>query len=249
MTISLFLLVFIIVFLASLTRSVFGFGDSVVAMPLLALLPISLSISISLIGLMGLMVATFSLLSGLKQLEKQPLLTLTVSTLVGIPIGLLVVKIVSQATITYGLGIFLVVYGLYSLIKQRFHLELPKRWRNSQLVSIPFGFLAGVLGSAYNMNGIPIVVYGTFTDMDLETFQGTLQAHFFISSLFVILGHFLGGLWSIDLLFFFVATLPAIFLASYLGKKIRRAIPVRKFEYLLFAFIILLGSILLSSVP
>ena len=127
-------------------------------------------------------------------------------------------------------------------------MELPKRWRNSQLVSIPFGFLAGVLGSAYNMNGIPIVVYGTFTDMDLETFQGTLQAHFFISSLFVILGHFLGGLWSIDLLFFFVATLPAIFLASYLGKKIRRAIPVRKFEYLLFAFIILLGSILLSSV-
>ena len=248
MNFSLLLLVAIVVFLASLTRSVFGFGDSVVAMPLLALLPLSIRTSISLVGLLGLTVAILSMLSGMDKLEKQPLLTLTVSTFIGIPIGLYMVTAVPQDTITYLLGWFLVFYGIYSLVKQRFHLELPKKWRTSKILPIPFGFLAGVLGSAYNMNGIPIVVYGTFTDMDLEKFQGTLQTHFFISSLFVIIGHALGGLWSLDLLVFFLTSLPSIFLASYLGKKIRKAIPVRKFEFLLFLFIVFLGGMLLYSV-
>ena len=47
----LILVVVGIIFLGSLMRAVFGFGDSIVSMPLLALLPINLSTSIALVGL------------------------------------------------------------------------------------------------------------------------------------------------------------------------------------------------------
>lgn len=247
MDVSLILLVLCVVFLGSLTRAIFGFGDSVVAMPLLALLPLPLHTSISLIGLMGLTVAIFTVLKGWKKIDRSVLLILSISTLVGIPIGLYLVTAVSQSTVTRILGVFLLFYGVYSLIKQRFHMELPEKIKSSRWLPVPFGFLAGMLGSAYNMNGIPIVVYGTFRDWDMEVFMGTLQTHFVISSSFIILGQALGGLWSPDLYSLYFLSIPVIFFASKIGLAIQRKIPVHRFETLLFLFIVFLGGMLFSS--
>ena len=247
MDVSLILLVLCVVFLGSLTRAIFGFGDSVVAMPLLALLPLPLHTSISLIGLMGLTVAIFTVLKGWKKIDRSVLLILSISTLVGIPIGLYLVTAVSQSTVTRILGVFLLFYGVYSLIKQRFHMELPEKIKSSRWLPVPFGFLAGMLGSAYNMNGIPIVVYGTFRDWDMEVFMGTLQTHFVISSSFIILGQALGGLWSPDLYSLYFLSIPVIFFASKVGSTIQKKISVHRFETLLFIFIIFLGGMLFSS--
>lgn len=247
MQLQLVFLVVFVVFLGSLTRSTFGFGDSVVSMPLLALLPIPLSLAISLIGLTGLSVGLIALFSARKHIDRRILFLLLASTLVGIPIGLYLVTNVPQESVTRILGVFLFFYGLYSLFKQRLSLELPQRWKESSLLPLPFGLLSGILGSAYNMNGVPIVVYGTFRDWEMETFQSTLQTHFIFSSLLVVFGHAVSGLWSKDLLLVFVASLPAVYLAHKLGHGIRKRMPVRQFEVLLFIFITVLGVLLFFS--
>ena len=59
MDFTLILLVVGAVFLGSLMRATFGFGDSVVSMPLLALLPIPFSSAVALVGLVGFTVALF----------------------------------------------------------------------------------------------------------------------------------------------------------------------------------------------
>lgn len=134
------------------------------------------------------------------------------------------------------------------MIKQRFQLELPKKWKESNFLPLPFGLLSGVLGSAYNMNGIPIVIYGTFRDWEMKTFQSTLQSHFIISSLLIVTGQAIGGLWSKELFIFYIASLPAIYLAHKIGNGIRQRLPVHRFETLLFFFIIFLGMVLFLSV-
>src|SRR5699024_849425 len=191
--------------------------------------------------------AVISVLSWWQKVDRRILLILTISTVIGVPVGLYLVTAVPQQTVTRILGFFLLFYGIYSLIKQRFHLELPERWKDSKALPVPFGFLAGMLGSAYNMNGIPIVVYGTLRDWDMAIFQGTLQSHFLISSSFVILGQALGGLWSKELFIYYILSLPVIFIASKTGKRIQMRIPVQRFETLLFLFIVFLGGMLLWS--
>ncbi|GAA4070132.1 hypothetical protein GCM10022410_14950 [Amphibacillus indicireducens] len=248
MDFTLITLVVLVVFLGSLTRSTFGFGDSVVSMPLLALLPLPINTAISLIGLTGFSVGLMAIFSAWKYIDKRILLLLLSSTMIGIPIGLYLVIEVPQENVTQILGVFLIIYGIYSLIKQRYHLELPERWKGSQLLPLPFGLLSGALGSAYNMNGIPIVVYGTFRDLEMKTFHSTLQSHFIVSSLFIVLGQALGGLWTRDLFVFYLASLPVIYLAHRIGKSIRLRIPIHRFEKLLYLFILLLGIILLLSV-
>lgn len=243
----LILLVVGIVFLGSLMRAVFGFGDSIVSMPLLALLPINLSTSIALVGLGGFTVAVLTVLSGWKNVDRPVLKQLSIGTLVGIPVGLLLVKFAPNTVITYILGIFLIAYGMYSLVKNKIGQSKPRLWLNKPVWSLPFGFAAGMFGSAYNMNGVPIVVYGTMREWKPEVFRETLQAHFLISSSLIIIGQFMGGFWSKELLVLYGFSLPAIGIAILLGKFIYGRIPTYKFERYVFILVILLGIMLLIN--
>lgn len=244
MDFTLILLVASVVFLGSLMRAVFGFGDSVVSMPLLALLPISFSTSVSLIGLVGCTVAILTVLSGWKNVDRPVLLQLSLATLAGIPFGLLLVKFAPKIWTTSILSVFLILYGTYSLTNPKLIQTKVGKKLQKPSSSLPFGFASGMLGSAYNMNGIPIVVYGTMRKWDPAIFRGTLQAHFLVSSLMIIFGHFLGGFWSKELFVLYGFSLLAIILAILLGNFLYNRIPSQKFERYVFILVILLGIFL-----
>lgn len=233
-----------IIFLGSMMRAVFGFGDSIVSMPLLALLPISFSTSVSLVGLAGFTVAILTILSGWRKVDRPVLLQLSLATLVGIPFGLALVAFAPKSLITSILSIFLILYGAYSLISPNLEQTKWGQTMESPIGTVPFGFAAGMLGSAYNMNGIPIVIYGTMRKWDPNVFRETLQAHFLVSSLMIILGHFLGGFWTNELFILYLFSIPAIALAIWLGNLIYQRIPSEKFKRYVFILIILLGIFL-----
>lgn len=235
------------VFLGALMRAVFGFGDSVVSMPLLALLPIDLKTSIALVGLTGFSVAILTILSGWENVDWPVIKQLSLGTVIGIPLGLFLVKFAKQSTITFILGIFLIFYGGYSLFEEGTKKDQKLNKINRPIWANIFGFLSGSLGSAYNMNGIPIVVYGTMRDWEAIVFRESLQTHFLISSSFIIFSHFLGGFWTKELLILYLFSLPLTFLAHLIGKALYGKIPTHKFERYVFILIVLLGFSLLFN--
>lgn len=95
MNYSVIFMVMLAVFLGSLMRAIFGFGDSVISMPILALLPIPFSTTVALVGLVGFTVALFFAISGWKDKNPVVLKKLSLATIVGIPFGLLLVRFAS----------------------------------------------------------------------------------------------------------------------------------------------------------
>ena len=245
MTITIITLVVVAVFVGALMRSMFGFGEAIVSMPLLALLPIPLNTSVSLIGLAGLTVAALTVVGGWRHIERPVLIRLAISTVIGIPFGLVMLHLTPAIVITTGLGIFLIVFGVYSIIKKKLFKAIDRPLLNAKGWVLPFGFASGVLGSAYNFNGVPVVVYGTLRKWNPDRFRGTLQAHFLISGVLVVTGHALGGLWTVDSLILYGYSIPAILLATALGIFFNKRIPAKKFENYLFIIIIVLGVLLL----
>ncbi|WP_423190252.1 sulfite exporter TauE/SafE family protein [Alkalibacterium sp. f15] len=238
---SIIILVIGAVFLGSLMRSTFGFGDSVVSMPLLALLPIPFSTTVSLVALVGCTVAIISIFSGWKNLDRTILLKLSVSTIFGIPFGLLLVNYAEKKWISLILGILLVSYSVYSVLgSKRRQLTIQTEFTNTNY-GLPFGFSAGMLGSAYNMNGIPIVLYGTMSNWSPSKFKDTLQAHFLLSSLLIVISHFLSGFWTRELGVYFVLSLPAVLLAIFTGNYLYTRIKTEKFKKIVLLSIFLLG--------
>src|SRR5699024_10621140 len=109
--------------------------------------------------------------------------------------------------------------------------------------SLPFGFASGMLGSAYNMNGIPVVLYATTRDWSPKQFTGNVQSHFIISSILIIVSHFLGGFWTRELGIYYMFSIPAILIAVALGNRIYARIETAKFKRYVFYLIFILGVI------
>lgn len=245
MSTSIISLIILIVFLGALTRATFGFGEAVVSMPLLALLPIDLHLSISLIALVGLIVALLAAFKDWQQVDRVELKRLVIGAIFGIPVGILFVLFVPASIIMIALGIFLIIYGSYSLIiRLVIKKEITVKFQTRYL-SIPVGFISGILGSAYNSHGVPIVVFGTLKEWTPSVFRGTMQSYFLIVGLFIIASHAIGGLWSIDTFILFGLSLPFILLAARLGRWIYEHIPSEKFIHLIFILLVILGVLLL----
>lgn len=235
-------LVVLAVFVGALTRATFGFGEAVVSMPLLALLPVSLHTSASLVGLAGLTVALLSLASRGRQVDGAVLLRLSVGTVAGIPLGLALLLLVPAGLTAVALGLFLVVYAGYGLSPARAFGRVGPGW------AYPTGVLAGALGSAYNFNGVPVVVYGTLRGWRPAEFRGTLQAHFVVSGAFVVTAQALGGVWTAAVPRLFALSLPAIGVATWCGSRLHRRIPAERFTPYVYLLVLALGLLLVGRV-
>lgn len=248
MSVTLIILILLAVFIGALSRATFGFGEAVVSMPLLALLSIDLHTSISLIGLAGLTVAFFTAVTGWRDVDRPALVRLVIGALVGIPIGIYLVVRLPETIIMIVLGIFLIIYGSYSFIKHLLAKNSVKARLQAASWALPVGLVSGILGSAYNTHGVPVVVYGTLKQWEPNRFRGTLQAHFLISGIFIVAGQGLGGLWTKEVFILYAYSLPVLMIATLLGVFIQRRIPNEKFQRYVFLLLVLLGTILLMNV-
>ncbi len=230
-----------VVFLGALTRMTFGFGEAVITMPLLTLLPLPWRTTVALMGLVGLTVACVAIIAGRRHIDWRILWPLALSALVGIPMGLLMMRVVPEPLMIGILGALLIAYGIASLARKR---DYPVHWASRW--SLLFGFVSGALGSAYNLNGIPIAVYGTLSDWPPDTFRSTLQGYFLVSGALIVSAQGLSGLWSRQMFTLYGLSLPAIAAAILVGRQLHRHLSTAKFQRALYILIAGLGALLIT---
>jgi uncharacterized membrane protein YfcA len=226
-----------VVFLGAFARSALGFGDALIAMPLLALM-VGMQTATPLVALASSTIAATILLGAWRRVELKVVWRLILSTLVGIPIGLFFLKVAPEGVVKAVLGVVLVAFGLYSLVRP----NLPTL--GSEKLSYVFGFVAGILGGAYNTNGPPVVVYGALRDWSPESFRATLQGYFFPTGLVVLMSHGLAGLWTPRVTRLYVCALPVIVIAVLLGGRVNRMVSSGQFNRIVYGFLILVGALL-----
>jgi len=143
-----------ILFLATIVRSAFGFGEALVAVPLLALvIPVNVAAPVAV--LVSVTVALIVVIQDWRQIHVRSAGWLVLSAVLGIPLGLLLLKVVAEPIVKAGLAIVIIAFSLYSLLTHRRHELTNDAW------APVFGFSSGILGGAYGMNGPPLVIYGS----------------------------------------------------------------------------------------
>jgi uncharacterized protein len=230
--------VIIIIFLAVLLKAVLGFGEALIAMPLLTLI-MGLQMAAPLVGLMAAIITSVIALSQWRHIDFRLTWRLVLASAAGIPAGLILLKIAPPELMTHGMGVLLIVYGAYTLFTPNWNGLRHPAW-----VYI-FGFSAGVLGSAYNTSGPPVVIYATTRGWSPQRFRATLQSCFFPMSIMIITSHGLSGLWTPTVLLLFILILPAILIAFVIGNYASQYIPVEHFARLVRVGLCVLGIMLL----
>ncbi len=132
-------------------------------------------------------------------------------------------------------------FSIYSLLSHgRFALADDK-------LAWVFGFCAGVLGGAYGMNGPPLAAYGTLRGWSPQHFRATLQAYFFPASVLVMVGYAYSGLWVPAVNHDYLAALPGVLLAMFLGRRANRRLRGLTFVRLVHLGLVAIGAALLVS--
>src|SRR5689334_17984619 len=103
-----------VVFLATLVRSAFGFGEALVAVPLLALV-IPVRVAVPLATLLSVSVAGLILLQDWRKVHARAAWRLVVPTLLGIPLGLLGLTAVAPPVVKAVMAVVIIAFSGYCL--------------------------------------------------------------------------------------------------------------------------------------
>jgi uncharacterized membrane protein YfcA len=230
--------VLIILFFSSLVRTVFGFGNALVAMPLLAMTMIGMKTAAPLIALLATLHALLLLIKEWRVIELRHTWRLLVATLPGIPLGILLLVGPFENAGKIILALIIIGFSSYSLAKPRL-ATLKAKW-----AAYLFGFISGILSGAYNSGGPPIIIYATLCKWSTDRFRTTLQGYFFPASVLTVTGHALSGLITPKVGWYFLLSLPIIALSLWVGNRLHRLIPQRSFEKYVHVLLILIGGLL-----
>jgi hypothetical protein len=165
---------------------------------------------------------------------------LVLASLPGIPLGVLLLARGNEHVVKSILGAVIIGFSIYSLrARTTLHLH-DEHW--GWLLGC--GFLSGVLGGAYGMNGPPLAVYGALRKWSPQHFRATLQGYFLPASLGGLLGYAALGLWRAPITRYFLLSLPAMAVAILLGRAINRRMKGHGFLRVIYVGLIVVGSIL-----
>ncbi|OGD20797.1 MAG: hypothetical protein A2Y70_05215 [Candidatus Aminicenantes bacterium RBG_13_64_14] len=228
-----------VILAAAFVRSALGFGDAVVAMPLLAMV-IGLKTATPLVAFMGPTISLLILMKDWRAGDMKAAARLIVASLLGIPLGVYGLARLPEEPLKIVLGVLILLYGLFGLARPSVRIKNEKAW-----VPWMVGWTAGVLGGAYNTNGPPVVAYGMLRGWPPGRFRANLQGYFLPTGLMILAGHGLAGMWTGEVFRFYLFSLPAIVLGVVLGGLVNRKLRPAVFVKLVYVFLAAMGAILL----
>jgi len=119
--------VLLIVFVSTLVRTVFGFGNALVAMPLLAMIGLGMKTATPLVALLSLVLGIALLVTNWKKVDIKSAWRLLLATVPGIPIGTMLLKGDYQRMGEIVLALIMIGFSGYSLFKPKL-IEPIKEW-------------------------------------------------------------------------------------------------------------------------
>lgn len=168
---------------------------------------------------------------------------LILATIFGLPLGLLLLTHAPEHLVKAGLGILILLFALFCLVGNS-RLQLH---HDSRFWLLICGFLAGVLGGAYGINGPPLAIYGTLRRWSAQHFRATLQAYFLPASLLGMCGYLSAGLWTREVTHDYLVCLPATIPAVLLGRAINHRLSTDTFSKYIYAALGAIGLALLAQ--
>jgi len=234
-------LVFLIIFVAFLVRATFGFGDAMVAMPLLSIL-VGIRLAAPLMAMLTLVIATIIFFRNRREVNFKMAGKLAFAALLGIPVGLIYLKNASENVINLLLGIIIIVFvifkwGRFVIFKQQ-----------HGIITYIAGIAGGMLGAAYNTSAPPVIMLLTTKKFQPAEFRATLQAFFMFSGIGVVAGHIISRNIDHRVLTWFLGGLPLVFGSVFIGEWLHQKFDTEKFYAWIYALLALLGLTLIFKV-
>jgi uncharacterized membrane protein YfcA len=191
-----------------------------------------------LVALTGTMNTVIIFIRHRRSFELKPVVNLVIGSLLGIPVGVMVLNFVDDYILKIILAVIIASYSVFALAGVKKAIHFPS-W-----TGYIFGFFSGLFGSSLNTNGPPIIVYAALQKWEKDKIIVTLQGFFIASGASIIAGHGINGLISKEILLYFLKVLPVLFLGFLTGSFLYNKINQDNFRRIIYLSLIVLSVLL-----
>ena len=243
LSLSQFLIILFIVFIASIIRGFNGFGFSATCMSLISFILPTIQI-VPLILILEVMVSIFFFPYIWNKIDWKFVFQILIGISIGSPIGLYLLRFLSP-DITHlsicGIIIFFVILQL-------------KGYSNKKINILPVKFLAGGVSGIVNglgtLGGMPISLFLLITKVKPIVIRGSLAAIFFIADAYVLNLSFYAGIVEPVVFFRVIPLILVLPIGIFIGNKFfvkSNEENYRKFVFYFLIFVSIVGIIKVLS--
>lgn len=219
----------LVVGIAAAAQAVGGFGFSLFAVPLLAVL-VGAKTGVVANGAIGLGLVALMVVRNRSGVERRTVFVASLSALVAMPLGLLVLARIEERALTAAIGIFVLVFT-WALGRG---LRLP----NSDMTDAVAGLCSGALATSTGTNGPPLVIALHGKHLEPFAFRATLAALFLIQSSAAFVAFALAGRLTVDVGRVVLVGYPAMVLGVLAGERLAARIDRVRFRRIVLVMLV-----------
>ncbi len=221
-------------------RGITGFGSGLIAIPLLALfMPLTF-----VVPYISFVDVTASLVHGWRYRRHtawRDVLTILPFTVFGVVLALYLLKSLDTSLLVNALGIFVLLFAVYSLVGPVLKRQISARW------SVVAGSLGGIVGTLFGTSGPLYVIYYQLRGLPKSVFRSTIATVFLIEGGIRLFGYALAGLYNREVLLWIAGSLPLMAIGLYIGGHIHTTITQRQFQRAIGILLVISGIALLAK--
>lgn len=201
------------ILIAYFIRGVSGFGSGLIATPILAhFLPLQFVVPFILI--LDFTASLALSRHSHKHIQWGEIKPLILFSILGVILGIVLLIKLPQKPLLTGLGIFVIVFGLQTLLDQREKKHISRWW------AIPTGLTGGTVGALFGTGGPPYVIYLSHRLHDKTKIRATFSGMFLIDGGTRIISFFISGLLlQTNMIPALLGAIPIMALGLLLGQK------------------------------
>ena len=224
------LAVIVIICIAAVLQSISGFGFSLLAMPLLSIF-VDIQDAVVIATLCGIFTNAVHLRNDFQFVERSIARRISLSALIGMPLGVVVLSVFSATHMRAIIGAVIVV--LVFLMMRNFVLKTE-----NTNVDIVLGAFSGLLATSVSTNGPPLVFLLQSKQLDPWRLRATLAYVFTISGCASFIVLMIAGKGSIEAFQYAMLSLPAMYLGTVVGRKARLRVTQEAFKRLMYVLLL-----------
>ncbi len=241
MAVEQIILVFLGALAGGLVNGLTGFGTGLTAMGLW-LNAISPAVAATLVVICSVVaqIQTFPMIW--HSIEWRRLWPFILPGLLGVPIGTWLLRLIDAETFKLGIGMFLIAYSLYILLRRE-HAGSDAGGRAGDAL---IGFGGGVLGGLAGLSGVLNIIWTDVRGWSKERRRSIIQGFNMTILLVALASHGANGLLTIEVGYATAAALPGTIAGAWAGARVYRSLGDRGYQQVVLVLLMIAGLFLIG---
>ncbi|QED39012.1 sulfite exporter TauE/SafE family protein [Antarcticibacterium arcticum] len=225
MNIDILVILGIAIFCGFFVQTLIGFAGSLISLPIL-LLAVKLPDAIAFISIFYLFSSAFMVHKEWQNIDKTTILRLTLTSVIGVILGIAVLTYSKPVILQTGLGIFILLYVFYVWVgKTELVLGRKTNWA--------FGVMGGFFSGVFSTGGPLYVISVKNSVQEAKSIRATMIGILALVTLIRIPALSISGVLKLQHLKLSLIILPIFFLAQFLGTKLFPKVNEAQFKKIL----------------